>query len=57
LEDGITPKKIDPSLKERAVRLVLEHRGEYSSTTAAAAAVARQLGAGTESVRRWVVQA
>lgn len=33
-----------------------EHRAEYSSTTAAAAAVARQLGVGAESVRRWVVQ-
>lgn len=51
------PKKINPQLKERAVRLVREHRIEYSSTTAAAAAVARQLGVGKESVRRWVVQA
>ena len=51
------PKKINPQLKERAVRLVLEHQGEYSSLTAAAEAVARQLGVGKESVRRWVVQA
>ena len=26
------PKKIDPALRERAVRLVLEHRAEYPST-------------------------
>jgi transposase-like protein len=51
------PKKIDPALRERAVRLVREHRGEYSSTTAASVAVARQLGVARESVRRWVAQA
>lgn len=51
------PKKIDPALRERAVRLVREHRGEYSSTTAAAEAVARQLGVARESVRRRVAQA
>jgi transposase len=51
------PKKIDPALRERAVRLVREHRSEYSSTTAAAVAVARQLGVARESVRRWVAQA
>jgi transposase-like protein len=39
------------------VRLVREHRSEYSSTTAAAVAVARQLGVARESVRRWVAQA
>lgn len=51
------PKKIDPALRERAVRLVLEHRSEYPSTAKAIAAVARQEGVGAESVRRWVVQA
>jgi len=50
------PKKIDSELKSRAVRLVNEHRGEYPTVTAACAAVARQLGVGKESVRRWVVQ-
>ena len=51
------PKKIDPALRERAVRLVLEHRAEYPSTAKAIAAVARQEGIGAESLRRWVVQA
>lgn len=51
------PKKIDQELKARAVRLVNDHQGEYSSLTAAAAVVAKQLGVGKESVRRWVLQA
>ncbi|OLT22609.1 transposase [Ornithinimicrobium sp. CNJ-824] len=51
------PKKIDEELKARAVRLVQDHRGEYSSLTAAAAVVAKQLGVGKESVRRWAIQA
>lgn len=51
------PKKIDPALRERAVRLVVEHQQEYPSLTAVSAAVARQLGVGKESVRRWVIQA
>jgi transposase len=51
------PKKIDPEVRARAVRLVIEHRSEYSSLTAAAEAVARQVGVAKESVRRWVLQA
>ena len=51
------PKMIDPELKARAVRLVTEHVSEYPSLAAAAAAVAKQLGVGKESVRRWVIQA
>jgi len=50
------PKKIDDDLKARAIRLVNDHQGEYSSLTAAAAVVAKQLGVGKESVRRWVIQ-
>lgn len=51
------PKRINPEVKARAVRLVNDHRGEYPSVTAAAEAVAKQLGLGRETVRRWVVQA
>lgn len=50
------PKKIDEELKARAVRLVNEHQGEYSSLTAAAGVVAKQVGVSQESVRRWVIQ-
>ena len=51
------PKKIDPIVKERCVRQVLEHLPEYPSLTAAAESVARREGLGKETVRRWVVQA
>ena len=34
------PKKIDPGVRARAVRLVNDHVSEYSSLTAAAEAVA-----------------
>ena len=50
-------RKIDAELKAKAVRLVQEHRQDYPSVTAASLAVARQLGLGKETVRRWVVQA
>lgn len=51
------PKKTDPRVKERCVRMVLDHLQEYPSLTAAAAAVAKREGVGKESVRRWVLQA
>ncbi len=51
------PKRIDEEVKARAVRLVTEHQPEYPSLTAAAEAVAKQVGVGKESVRRWVIQA
>ncbi len=51
------PKKISPELRARAVRMVQEHQEDYPSVTAASIAVAKQLGVGRETVRRWVVQA
>ncbi|WLP88966.1 IS3 family transposase [Gordonia sp. NB41Y] len=51
------PKNIDPEVKARALRMLAEHGGEYSSTTAAAAAIAKKLGVSKETVRRWAVQA
>jgi transposase-like protein len=50
------PKKISLEVKARAVRKVQEHQQDYPSVTAAAA-VARRLGLGRETVRRWVVDA
>ena len=39
------PKKIDPALRERAVRLVREHRSEYPSLTVADIDAARKYSA------------
>jgi transposase len=47
------PKKVNPELRARAVRMVQEHQQDYPSQTAAAQAVAKQLGLGRETVRRW----
>jgi len=51
------PKKINSELKARALRLVAEHQQDYPSQTAVALAVAKQLGLGRETVRRWMGQA
>lgn len=50
------PKKIDPAVKERALRLFAEHRQDYPSDTALAEAVAKKTGVGRETARRWLVQ-
>lgn len=50
-------KKMDPELKASAVRLVLEQRSEYPTKTAAVLAVAKQVGVGKQSLRRWEAQA
>ena len=51
------PKKINPELRARALRMVQEHQQDYPSQTTVAQAVAKQLGLGRETVRRWIVQA
>lgn len=47
------PKKIDPQLHARCVRLVREHQQEHPALTAAVTAVVREEGVSRESVRRW----
>lgn len=52
-----TSKRYPDELKERAVRMVLEHRGQYPSQYAAIRAVAERLDIGAESLRTWVKRA
>jgi len=50
-----TPRPRYPrELKERAVRLVQEHRSEYPSEWAAITSIAQKLGVGSETVRLWL---
>lgn len=49
--------KYSPELRERAVRMVIEHIDEYPSQWAAIRSVAEKLGCTVEALRRWVRQA
>lgn len=44
-------------LRERAVRMVLDHEREYGSQWEAICSVAQKLGPTAETVRKWVRQA
>ncbi len=53
-----TSKRYPVELRERAVRMVAEVRGDHESEWAAMSRVAELLGVGTpETVRKWVRQA
>ncbi|MCC6472960.1 MAG: transposase [Burkholderiales bacterium] len=43
-----------PEVRERAVRLVQEHRAAYASEWAAITSVAGKLGISAESLRKWL---
>ena len=49
--------RYSPELKERAVRMVLEHRPNHTSQWATIRSVAEKLGCTSEALRRWVAQA
>ena len=49
--------RYSPEVRERAVRLVLEHRDEYDSEWAAIRSIAGKLGCSSETLRNWVRQA
>jgi transposase-like protein len=51
------PKRYPQDQRERAVRMVLDHLGEYDSVFAACSAIGPKLNIGRESLRRWVLQA
>lgn len=49
-----TSKRYAPEVRERAVRLVLEHRHEHESQWAAIVSVAGKIGCTPETLRSWV---
>jgi len=51
------PSKFSPEVRERAVRMVLEHGAEYESQWAAIASIAGKIGCTPETLRTWVRRA
>ena len=49
-------KKFSPEVRERAVRMVQEHRGEYPSLWAAIESIAPKIGCVPQTLLDWVKQ-
>ena len=52
-----TPSRFSPEVRERAVRMVLEHQEEHDSQWAAIGSIAEKIGCSAETLRHWVRQA
>ena len=51
------PSRFSPEVRDRAVRMVLEHLDEYESQWAAIRSIAEKIGCAAETLRSWVRQA
>ena len=52
-----TSKRYSPEVRDRAVRLVMEHEGAYESQWAAIHSIAEKVGCTAETLRKWLRQA
>ena len=51
------PSRFSPEVRDRAVRMVLEHTNEHASQWAAITSIAEKIGCSAETLRHWVRQA
>ena len=49
--------RYSPEVRERAVRMLLEHKNEHESEWAAMQSIAMKIGCTAETLRKWVRQA
>jgi transposase-like protein len=49
--------KYSPEVRERAVRMVMDHRGEHASQWAAIVSIAAKIGCTAQTLHNWVSQA
>jgi transposase-like protein len=50
-------QKFTPEVRERAVRMVIEHRGEHASQWAAIVSIAAKIGCTAQTLHNWVARA
>src|SRR3954452_24619790 len=56
METKKTAKSYSPEVKERAVRMVIEHQGEHASQWTAIGSIAAKIGCSGETLRKWLRQ-
>jgi transposase len=50
------PTRFAPEVRERAIRMVLEHQDDHGSQWAAISSIAGKIGCSPETLRKWVRQ-
>jgi len=50
------PSRYSPEVRERTVRMVVEHESEHDSQWAAIRSIASKIGCTAETLRKWVRQ-
>ena len=52
-----TSNRFSPEVRQRAVRMVLDHGGDHASQWSAIGSIAAKIGCTSETLRKWVRQA
>jgi transposase-like protein len=57
MEKNKCGNRYSPEVRERAVRMVFEHQGEFDSQSAAIKSIAAKIGCGPDTLRAWIRRA